>query len=570
MGSICGQTFTTLSSLAFTRAWLSTPCSSMENCATVKKGATKHCSWGTCKSDSRFKQKLPEGTGFVRFAKPGKLKDGLTDWEKNRELEKTAKAKRWLHACGRKDFCELSQIKKDTYICTLHFVGGNGPTEDHPDPILATLSEAEREKRAAYARKRAKSSARNRNGNHRPGFPVKKPRLESLERDLEDNNSNIVGDEDEPSACFDDKSPITSFQIVSSKEYADKETQTVLCKYTLGAKVEAMVYKNQLIRDGVSLGTHEPQEKNIMSYDTIMKDQKKCRYFTGLDPQQFEALFGFLGEAKYELKYWDGSSNGDETHSKRNGVPRNVSVEQQLFITLLRLRRGFNVATISHIYGLSETVVRKIFVTWIQFLFHHFKEYKYLMFPKRETLHQYLPNVFKGFRRVRCSVDCTEFYCQTPSDYGQQGNMFSSYKHHNTMKCLIAVTPNGSACFVSDLFEGGIDDVSIFRECGILEHIEPFDTLLVDKGFTVQDLLLRKQASIYIPPFLGKRDHFTKEEEIMTKKIARARIHVERFNERLKKFRLIGKILPLTLIPMASQLVYVAACLVNFQPCLCK
>ena len=100
----------------------------------------------------------------------------------------------------------------------------------------------------------------------------------------------------------------------------------------------------------------------------------------------------------------------------------------------------------------------------------------------------------------------------------------------------------------------------------ILNHY----TVLVDKGFTVQDLLLRKQDSIYIPPFLGKRDHFTKEEEILTKEVARARIHVERFNERLKKFRLIGKILPLTLIPMASQLVYVAACLVNFQPCLCK
>ena len=56
----------------------------------------------------------------------------------------------------------------------------------------------------------------------------------------------------------------------------------------------------------------------------------------------------------------------------------------------------------------------------------------------------------------------------------------------------------------------------------------------------------------------------------MTKKIAKARIHWEGFNERLKKFRLMGKILPPNLILMASKLVYVAACLVNFQPCLCK
>ena len=39
-------------------------------------------------------------------------------------------------------------------------------------------------------------------------------------------------------------------------------------------------------------------------------------------------------------------------------------------------------------------------------------------------------------------------------------------KHSNTLKCLIAVTPNGGACFVSDLFEGDmgdIDDVQILK-----------------------------------------------------------------------------------------------------------
>ena len=232
-----------------------------------------------------------------------------------------------MHACGRKDFCELSQIKKDTYICTLHFVDGNGPMENHPDPILAALSEAERDKRAAYARKRAKSSARNRNRNHRPGSSVKEPRLEPLERDLEDNNSNCVGCEDKPSTYFDDQSPMASFQIVGSKEHADKETQTLFCKYTLGAKVETMVYKNQSIKEGVGFDTPKPQEKNLMPYDTILKDQKKCKYFTGLDPQQFEALFKFLGRAKYELKYWDGGSKGDEIPSERTGVPKDVSVK---------------------------------------------------------------------------------------------------------------------------------------------------------------------------------------------------------------------------------------------------
>ena len=95
------------------------------------------------------------------------------------------------------------------------------------------------------------------------------------------------------------------------------------------------------------------------------------------------------------------------------------------------------------------------------------------------------------------------------------------------MKCLIAVNPNGAACFISDLFEGSISDIDSFQHCGIMEHINHNDSFLVDKEFTIQHLLLSKQATIFILPFLGKRDKFTKEEILLTKQIAKAHIHVE-------------------------------------------
>ena len=49
------------------------------------------------------------------------------------------KCKRWISACGREDFT-VDRIKKWTYICSKHFVGGKGPTEEHPDPIPATYT----------------------------------------------------------------------------------------------------------------------------------------------------------------------------------------------------------------------------------------------------------------------------------------------------------------------------------------------------------------------------------------------------------------------------------------------
>ncbi|KAL5012385.1 hypothetical protein ScPMuIL_010936 [Solemya velum] len=66
----------------------------------------------------------PEGVFFIPFLKP------------KTQLEK---CERWIKNCGRpKEQFNISRVTKDTFICSKNFVGGNGPTVDHPDPIPAT------------------------------------------------------------------------------------------------------------------------------------------------------------------------------------------------------------------------------------------------------------------------------------------------------------------------------------------------------------------------------------------------------------------------------------------------
>ena len=76
---------------------------------------------------------------------------------------------------------------------------------------------------------------------------------------------------------------------------------------------------------------------------------------------------------------------------------------------------------------------------------------KFQFFPERQAFKMFLPKVFRLFKNVRAIIDCTEFKRQIPCNYKQQGHMYSSYKSHCTMKCLIAVNPNAAVCFVSDL-----------------------------------------------------------------------------------------------------------------------
>ena len=103
-----------------------------------------------------------------------------------------------------------------------------------------------------------------------------------------------------------------------------------------------------------------------------------------------------------------------------------------------------------------------------------------------------------------------------------------------------------------------------------MKHLKPYDLVLVDRGFTVQDLLNPLQVQLKIPSFLKGRKSLSAAEELETSRIAKARIHLERFNERLKQFKPVRRRIPLSLAPLATQIAVVAACLVNFQAVLCE
>ncbi|XP_048590544.1 uncharacterized protein LOC116602246 [Nematostella vectensis] len=209
----------------------------------AKKGATKHCCWGKCNSGSRYSERLPENVYFIRFPKPGAFKDGMTDWQKQQETQKTEKCKRWIHACGRKSFT-LSHIKKYTYICSLHFVGGNGPTVINPDPIFATSSK-ETTSKVNKTRKAPKDRTL------LLGHPssTRKRKLGD-DTGLYDNNFES---QDEDESCSRDDTQLEIDDQNLEPFQKDQETQTVYDRHILGAKVETMMLRNKEIQKHQSI-----------------------------------------------------------------------------------------------------------------------------------------------------------------------------------------------------------------------------------------------------------------------------------------------------------------------------
>lgn len=87
-----------------------------------KKSATKHCRWGLCNMDSRYPDRMKQEVFFIKFDKPGHLKETMSGQRIQQNLKRTEKGKRSLHICGKKDFNNIEQIKKETYGSSLHFL----------------------------------------------------------------------------------------------------------------------------------------------------------------------------------------------------------------------------------------------------------------------------------------------------------------------------------------------------------------------------------------------------------------------------------------------------------------
>ena len=152
-----------------------------------------------------------------------------------------------------------------------------------------------------------------------------------------------------------------------------------------------------------------------------------------------------------------------------------------------------------------------------------------------------------------------------------QSQLYSSYKSNTTLKGLIGIAPHGAITFVSSLYTDSISDKEITRCSGILDLLEAHDSVKVDKGFDIEDLLRSKKVSLNLPPFLQSQTRFSAQDALQTKTIAKVRlIHVERAIRRIKEFHLFDSDISLSIVGSVNQLYTVACLLTNFQGALIK
>ena len=179
------------------------------------------------------------------------------------------------------------------------------------------------------------------------------------------------------------------------------------------------------------------------------------------------------------------------------------------------------------------------------------------------------PKSFKDlYPTTRVIIDCTEIFIETPSSVRVQSDTYSSYKHHNTVKALVGISPHGLVTFISELYGGRVSDKMIVKDCGILDLLQPGDSVMADRGFEIEDILKERGVHLNIPLFMNGKAQLSKSDEVKTRRIASVRIHVERVINRVKSFRIISQTVPLTVYKDLSRIWYVCCTLTNFLPML--
>lgn len=483
--------------------------------------------------------------------------------------------KLWCRLIKREENRDGFKITESTRVCSLHFLpihfkpGGKRLDRKQAKPVLHAWNNFSIEER-----KRRKPSR----------VTASPSPIATTSTTIDNSNSAVCLEEKESVIDFDisDSPPpppskiihdsptfVTSPEDVHVEDSSNildqqqKHTPCMVCQDYI-VKINHLNLRVVELESEVATLQKEVDNKAIKQQfkARILSDDEECNHNTG-----FPTVDRLL--AYYEML--DPGENGENMLMARsqNKVverrPRALSPLEGFLLFLCRIRRGFSMRHLCFLFAISMGTVNSTFSMWLSFTY--LKCASISWWPSKDTVIRCMPNSMKEkFPTVRVILDCAEFPAENPSSLQLQKLFYSSYKSRVTLKVLLGIMPGGGFTFVSAAYPGSISDRDIVIKSGILNpgFYEQGDSIMVDRGFTIQDLVEPMGVNLIIPSFLQGRSQLSPEEIVLSQQIASERIHVERMIQRLKTYKILDCI-PVNLFGSANEILTVCCCLSNMQ-----
>ena len=255
---------------------------------------------------------------------------------------------------------------------------------------------------------------------------------------------------------------------------------------------------------------------------------------------------------------------------------KSLSLFQEFVMVLIRLRLNVPLQDLAFRFGVSLSTVSRTFNAWLIGL--DVRLSPLIRWPERDELWHTMPMCFQfAFgKKTTIIIDCFEVFIERPSNLLARAQKFSNYKHHNTVKVLIGITPQGSICFTSKAWGGRTSDKYLTEKCGLLNYLKPGDLVMAERGFTISESVGLYQAQLAIPAFTRGKNQLDPVDVERTRGIANVRIHVERVIGLLRqKYTILQSTLPLDYLtcsnntancPLIDRMMRVCSALTNLCP----
>lgn len=349
--------------------------------------------------------------------------------------------------------------------------------------------------------------------------------------------------------------------LLTLKDIGSLESENVQLKSALAATQQQLAEANKLLEQfkatnqNIIAGFHADSAAHA-----ALHSDTRVKFYTGIASlTMFQTLLSFI------LNFWQPDITS-------------LSPQEQFVLVLMKLRLGLLNDDLACRFKVSAKTVSAVFHAWLDVLSRNFA--KLIVWPSRKAVRRNLPTVFRDpiFKDVIGVLDCTEIFIQKPSYMLARSQTYSRYKHHNTVKLLITVSPSGAITFVSKAWGGRVSDKELTLKSGLLNNVKEGDVYLVDRGFRCEEMFAAKGAKLLIPAFTKGKKQLSGAEVTLSRKLSRARIHVERAIRRLKVFRIFQTVLPITFVKKPEdgdlstidKALIVCAALTNLQPPLLK
>ena len=276
------------------------------------------------------------------------------------------KRKQWIHAIRRDEGKEF-QINEKTKVCSLHFKSTdlkkslNGRIHPLPDAVPSKFKWKDSPKKRKPPKER---------------IPLSKPATPSttttqVQVEVETSTTAPVTVQEELNAALERVKVLEQHLFNIQNELLQSQKSA-----------EMLENKNQALKKTTADLTSENAllSSKLFNVDRFTKDEDVA-FYTGFPSRDaFSSILEFLNPGTNCENIRSREKNNtevpddfyeDEFEPQVNvkARQRKIKPEDQFFLVMCRLRRGFSVQHLAHLYGESQSTISRIFIPWINFLY---------------------------------------------------------------------------------------------------------------------------------------------------------------------------------------------------------